>query len=417
MNDLELIVQDGKYSSKYTGWKEVSVNLSLNRLAGIFEISAVEELYKDKNKWDLKMGQTCTVKIKGQTIITGFIDCLDESYDEKVHRIDIKGRDKTCDLVDCSYVPRNYQEIETHEWNNQTALSVITEICVPYNISIDCDPSVKVPATELLAKFKINIGETSGDAIKRICNAKGIMPMSRGDGKLYLTRAGTDVCYGNIVCGKNVKKGHLMQSDRERFSHYIVRGKGISKEKYIVTNSLNPLAVILDEVVMQKTYSPDRRLTTLRYRPRVLTTDIIANFTIDTGLRTIQEIGTDTQIATAEINICAVRGEQEARIRAGKSRALNYTLYSWYQDPQKTDKIWGLNKMVFVSDPTLKVNGNYLITDLRFNFSESNGSTTDLILMNKNAYTIIQKPIKEIRTDSDNLFAEEFLKEQGIEIK
>jgi len=419
MNDLELTIIDKKLSTKYTGWKEVSVSLSLNRLAGLFEISAVEELSKQGEGWNLRMGQSCVVKIKGQTVITGYIDYIDESYDEKSHRILIKGRDKTCDLVDCSYVPEDYTKIETHEWNNQTALTVITALCEPFNnITVNSDASVKEAATELLAKFKVSVGETAGDAIKRICNAKGIMPMSKGDGNLYLTRAGTKSCYGTIIRGKNVKKGRLLQTDRERFSHYFVRGKGVSKRVNLFSQEINPIALVQDEVVMQQVYGANRKTTEIRYRPKVLTTDIISNFTIDTSLKTTAQTGTTTQKVIAEVNICKTRGEQEARIRAGKSRALYYTLYSWFQNPKRADfqaeKIWPVNNLVNVYDPTLKVEGTYLITDVRFNFSEGDGSTTDLILMKKDAYMILRKPIRKIVTSSDQLFSSEALREMGF---
>lgn len=402
MNNFELIIN----SKPYAGWKNISVDLSLNRMTNLFQVSTTEELLEDSMSWYIRNGDSCEIKIDDQLILTGFIDGISHSYNAKDHSIVLKGRDKTCDLVDCSYYPRKLTDEYINQWKDQTPHEIINAICLPFDIEVVIDSSVTTPVTEPISIFKINDGETASESITRVCRSKGILAISKGDGRLHLTRAGDEYCKDSLTLGQNILEGNLRQSNRERFTHYVIKGKGKSEAKYLLAIEINPSAIIEDEVIMKKVgMVADRSESKFRFRPRVLLTEVVSSFTVNPELKKIKEEGTLVQKTYAAIDICSQRGEQEARVRAGKSRLLEYMVQGWTQIAN--GKVWELNKLVTVNDSLLNVKDAFLITGIKFQYSKKRGTIAILSLAHREAYTVVKKPIKEIKTEFDTLFTAE----------
>lgn len=406
MNNLEVICNGIPYS----GWKTVSIQKSIDKLAGLFHVSTTEGLMNKFENWHLRNGDFCQLKIDDQIILTGYVDEITHSYDANEHRIDLKGRDITCDLIDCCFFPEDIdlskvnETTAYNEWTNQNAKEIITVICDIFGIPVEVEESAQEAATEPIVIFKIKEGETAYESINRICKAKGILAITKGDRILRLTRAGSEFCRDDLVLGSNILSGSLIQSDRDRFSKYIIKGKGKSESKYLLLLEENPYAIVSDEIVGKKlNMQEDRSEASYRYRPKVLLTDIIGNFTIIPDLKKIKESGTYTDRSQTAIKICAQRGEQEARVRAGKSRRLVYKVQGWTQ--LGDGKVWEINKLVAVNDDLLGIEDHFLIYDIKFEFNETNGTTTELSLVYPEAYEIVQKPIKEIKTKSDELLS------------
>jgi prophage tail gpP-like protein len=216
MNNITLKI-NGK---KYNRWKEVTVNKSLFSITGFFNLGGVDIFPNDFKKWGFKLGDACTVEIDNQTIINGYIEDIPINYDGTNHDIQIGGRDKTADLVDCSFIETN------QEWKNLSIAQLTRTLCNPFSIDVAFDSSI--PVSELIqtgTDFKYLPGMTVFEMLKPILDTKGILPVSYGDGKLTLTRSGSDKANDVLRLGKNIKSGSINQSVKDRFSTYIVRGQ------------------------------------------------------------------------------------------------------------------------------------------------------------------------------------------------
>lgn len=343
----------------FRGWTSVVVEKSLYQITGAFGLSATDIFPGNMQKWGFVLGDECVIEINGQTIITGYIEDLPITYSNDSHNIQIGGRDKTGDLVDCSFIESR------NAWTDQTVLHIITALCSPFSIDIAVDDSVTTQVkTKVVGEFRADEGDVIFDLIIKLCRSVAILPVSYGDGKLTLTRAGIEYkAHDTLELGVNVKSGSIDQSNKDRFRTYIVKGQGEGTDEKTLWDIIEPVAPpYVDEIIM-------------RYRPIV----IFSERKCDTGQ-------------------CIVRAEWEARNRAGKSRNLEYEVQGW---TQSNGDVWPLNAMVSVKDSFLGINNSLLIAAVSFSLDSSFGMITRLSLVDPKAFNILAEPITDMGTGAD----------------
>jgi len=348
---------------KFEGWTGVTVEKSLFQLTGAFGLSATDIFPGNAQKWGLAMGDECTVSIDNQILITGYIEDIPISYDASGHDIQIGGRDKTGDLVDCSFIEK------AKEWKNQKIITVIRALCNPFDITVDIDDSVTEKANSKTAShtFKANEGDVVFDLIFKLCKMKGILPVSYGDGKLVLTGTGIETTYDTLELGKNILSGNINQSNRDRFQTYIVRGQGKQQQGFFKTPTVIAQSEgrYLDELIN-------------RHRPIVI----------------LPEFG-------GEQKDFQDRAEWECVTRAGNSRSIDYEVQGW---TQSNGEVWPLNTLISVKDSFLEIDASLLIASINFVLNNESGTITRLTLVSPRTFELpppSKNPTKEISTGFD----------------
>jgi len=346
---------------EFQGWTAVTVQKSLYQMTGAFGLTSTDIFSKDFKKWNFSMGDECQVAINNQILITGYIEDILISYDAKNHNIQIAGRDKPGDLIDCSFVE------SAKKWDNQTIIKVIRDLCEPFNIDVEVDDSVseQVSFKTPSKTFIVNEGETVFDSILRLSKASGILPVSYGNGKLVLTGTGTEKAYDHLELGKNIKSGSIDQTNRERFQTYIVRGQGKQQKGFFksVESIAQSKGEYLDELIN-------------RYRPLVILSD--------TG---------------GEAQDFQNQSEWECVTRAGKSRTIYYEVQGW---TQSNGKVWPLNALVKIKDSFLGINEEWLIAAVNFSLNNDTGAMTELKIVRPDAFKLpLYNPTKEMKSVSD----------------
>ena len=250
----------------FKGWTSVVVEKSLYQMAGAFGLGATDIYPGDAERWDLAMGDECQVEIDGQVVVTGYVEDIPIDYDASSHNIQIGGRDKTGDLVDCSFI------MKKNEWKSRKVIDIIKALCSPYGIEVVVHNSIAQKASQranqalfpVITKtdekedsVKVEEGDTVFEAISKICKVHAILPVSYGDGKLTLTQAGTSQAYDSLELGKNVKLGSLDQSNRDRYQTYICKAQSAGFDWMTTADFVSPKGQITDDVIM-------------RYRPLVI---------------------------------------------------------------------------------------------------------------------------------------------------
>ena len=350
----EVILKVG--DNEYGGWKNISINKSITNIAGSFGLVATDIFPGQGRKWNIKMGDECTVQINDQIIITGYIDEIPLSYDANSHSIQYSGRDVTGDLVDCCY------DGTVTEWLGQTIEDVIKNLCSPFNIDVEIHSSATTQASKTLESELVQQGMTIYEMIIEICNQYALLPVCYGDGKLTLTQAGTSRTTDDLEFGKNILAGNIVQSNVERYSKYTVQGTGRDSDSII-----DILQISGDKVFDEY---EDPLLKEGRHRPLVI----------------LSERATDK-------GKCREEAIWECNKRAAKSRMLNYTVQGW---TQSDGKVWPLNSIIKVTDEFLGINksnkgGNeFLITDLSFSIDDQGGTITNMSLVGKEAYSLME---------------------------
>jgi prophage tail gpP-like protein len=203
----------------YSGWQAVRITRSMDALAGSFELSLTDVWAPGEEPWPLVVGDACTVAIGTDTVITGWVDEVEALLDGTQHTLTVKGRDKTCDIVDCSATNR------PGEWRGKKIEAIAAEICAPYGVKVVCD----VDTGPAISLFRLQPGEKCMDALERLCKGSKSLLILTGTpaGDVHITTASTlQIAPSNggvsLIEGVNIKSIRHNQNGTEQFHTYIV---------------------------------------------------------------------------------------------------------------------------------------------------------------------------------------------------
>lgn len=336
----------------YSGFKEITVQRSMQAISGGITFIVDDIFYKDASKWDFKLGDEYHIEVNGTLIGNGYIDNIIKEYTKKTHILEVSGRDKTSDLVDCGW------DETDNEWIGLTIKSIVTILCEAFDIELEVDDTATTKVLLKIDKFEANEGEKVIDLINRLCFENGIMPLSLGDGRLTLSSVTTnDYADDSLETNINIIAGTTVQSTRDRYSKYKVKGLGLETSNKQLLDYIQPSGETSDAVIT-------------RNRPYIV----------------FQDNPTDS-------GKCKTRAIFEKNIRAGFSSTYSYGVNEWVQS---TGKVWSINSLCNIKDDIIKINKIMLISDLIFRYSNEEGYFTNIVLVDKNTYT--QNDV-EIRSD------------------
>lgn len=332
-DDVQLLV-DGMI---YAGWKKAGVTRAMDAASGTFSLSVTDRWSSNSQPFKINPGSSCEIRVAGETIITGYVDLVRPSFSATDHTIEVQGRDRSADMVDCSAVHK------PDEWKRLTLLQLAEKLAKPFGIGVKAETDVG-SAIDLV---KLQQGETALEALNRHAKMRKVLVMPDGKGGILLTRAGVRRAAIDLVQGQNILDASGTLDWSERYSDYIVKGQAGFSETTDGESEAHAIGTAKD---------PD----ITRYRPLLVVTD------------------TETSKATA-----AERAKWEANTRLGKAAQATITVQGWRQT--QGGALWEPNLLVQVSAPWLRLDGEMLIRQVTFEKSSS-GTTTQLDLVSPQAY-------------------------------
>lgn len=332
-SEVNLIINDRLYG----GWLDVSVNLSIENLSGTFSLSLTDRWSGQDNAVVIKPTDSCVLTINGQVVITGYVDIVNLSIDSGNHTINISGRDKTADLIDCSVANG------TGQYKNLSLEEIAQRLCAPFNIPV----TATVNTGAIFPTFNIEQGATVYEALQKLCGARQCLAMSNGQGGLLITRAGDSEASTPLALGINIKSGTASYDYSVRFSDYICKGQLQGLDTADPDNISGNMAKSFDSGVV-------------RYRPLVVIADGQAN-----------------------ASDCQKRADWERSTRKGRSRRFSIVTAGWLQ--ALGGELWQLNQLVTLQAESLGVFDKLLIASINFSLDES-GEVTTLDLTSADAY-------------------------------
>jgi len=351
MKDDIVLKVEGK---KFSGWTELEVNQSLDSLSASFAFSYTENYPDQMDVFSFKKGQEAIVEINGYRLVTGHIEEVEKKYTASSHTLQVRGRDKLGDLIDCPW----WKEGQPATWSGLTVENLIKKLCEPFGIEVVVDESAREITSQVKSSFTSKEGDTVADCLARLIKEYAFLPVGYGDGKLTLTTSITDKkCITSIVSGKNVLEGALIESDMERYKYYICKGQGDGDD-----------LIDLESIVAPYGKKEDKGID--RYRPLILIMD-----------------------SETDIKRCQARSEWEETIRRGKSSYCNYTLSGWLQEDGTP---FPLNILYSVSDKINKVENTLLSSSISYKLSQSSGRIFEITLVDKDTYKILVSSSLEI---------------------
>ena len=262
-------------------------------------------------------------RVDGEPLISGYIDVVSPHYSADEHGINISGRDRTGDLVDCS------ADVEPGEWHDIGIDALVANLTRPFGIRVYPDSGLDLGAK--FARFRIQAGETAWAAIERATRARALLAVATPDGHFGLTRArtraGADSPPAVILGGDKatpVKATGTFEA-QERYRNYRILAQQ-GGEAGTAEDRAHVVAIAEDTEVK-------------RYRPLT----IVAGDQLDNAA------------ALAQVR-------WEANVRRGRARRASYTIAGWRDD---RGRLWRPNTIVKVKDDWLRIDHELLLVSVR----------------------------------------------------
>lgn len=309
---------------RFTGWESISITRALGAVCGAFEMVISDRLTgKD---FSLLTQSEAEVRIDSDLVLTGFIDAVEFSVDAKAHTATVRGRDRTCDLVDCS-VPLPLPSAP----KGSNVFAFFGRIVSPFPLIKLKSEVAASTSTEIL---KAAEGESPASVIIRLCKDRGWLPVTTEKGELLITESGINRAKDGLVYGKNILSARATYDYTERFSTYTLTGQKAGADAELAETfggSISVSASATDEGVK-------------RNRPMVIHADNAA-----TGA-TLKK-----------------RAQVEALYRAGSSQIVEVIVQGWRQS---NGDLWKPNLVVSCKIPPLYVAQDLLIGEVSYLLNE-----------------------------------------------
>ncbi len=331
---VELVVEGAVYS----GWTEVAVRSSLDSIAR--EFTAVYTSGLAEGRPDIQRGDACTVRTEaGVVVLTGYVDDVEDAYDDTSHQLTCTGRSIAGDLVDSS------AERKGGQWRRATIRQIVEDLVRPFGVSVRAAEGVDLTPT--VRAWALQEGETVHEVLERLARAYGFLWSSSARGDLMAVRAGSARTRTALEFGRNIARGRSMSSMRERFSSYSVVSQSAADANVWGTNAAHIRATVTDDDVR-------------RHRP----------------LRLVA----DSQLNQPEAE---ARARFERNLRFGRGTRLQYEVRDW----QTTEGVWEINTLVPVRDPTFGLDRELLLAACELSYGPE-GSKAILELALPEAYDV-----------------------------
>jgi prophage tail gpP-like protein len=357
-NDLTIISNGVKLG----GWKSIRVTRGIERMPSDFDISLTERYPGQASQVSIRPGDACKVMIGNDLVLVGYIDRLMPSFSATSHEVRIQGRGMCEDLVDCSLSGDNLNGMQIV---TSSLLDLATKLAAPYGITVSSLTGDNVPVrtkgSTVPLQFNAVLTESPYEVIERVARFAHVLPYEGTDGNLILANVGAGKMASGFAQGTNVQTAAVAFTMDERFSIYLPT---LMSTNFYGQEGIGGIVYqpAYDQGVSQRT-RPDGKP---RFRQRIIVSE---QWDYDVPLS--QE-----------------RAQWEAARRWGRSQAVRLTCDSWRDS---AGALWTPNFFAPIDLPALKlqqIGQPWIISEVSFNRDAQRGTTADLVLMPKEAFTL-----------------------------
>jgi prophage tail gpP-like protein len=346
--EVELLVGDVLLS----GWQEIRVSVGIERMPSDFSLG-VTDAFPGQPAVPVQPGMPCVLKIRGETVITGYVDRYVTAVDKRGgSTVRVTGRGKCQDLVDCSAYLRG----EANQIRAARAATVITQLAGIYGIEVEA----RAGEGEVVPQFNVILTETAWDIIDRIARHSDFLAYEGPDGKLILDRLGRESMASGPRQGLNVEEASVSRAHDKRYSLYEAVFMPVENlldvSRAAASADFNTRARATDDTIGADAPGQGRR-----FRPLIIVAEVAQN---DPGF--IQR-----------------RVEWERARRYGRSQAVEVQVDSWHDS---AGALWTPNRLAPVQLPALKLpDETWLIAEVEFTRGKD-GTRARLTMMPKEAF-------------------------------
>jgi prophage tail gpP-like protein len=371
------LVVDG---TEYAGWQSLRVTRGLTRATSDFDLTVSERWGIAQQAWQILPGAKCEIRYKGETLLTGWVDTYTPSYDATQHTVRLAGRSKTCDFVDCSVL------VDGGQFLGMTVGDIAKQLAKPYSLDVNVLQDGKPEA-----EVQVQQGETCFALVERLSRLQALLVTDDAQGRLVLTRAGSDRATTQLRHGDNVLAASSTLDQSKRYSECLVKAQrpGNSNKSQDDAPTTDPWPGVTPAILaaraaafrlMAITNSGERHKVR-RAMVRDGTTPKRGN---PTTLTQVNGRATDPQItryrplvivaeAQSDDGMAQTRADWEMRRRKGEGTKATVTVNGFRQ---QDGTLWQPNMMVQTDLPWLAVDRELLISEVTYSYDDGGEKTT-----------------------------------------
>lgn len=334
----------GKISLKvdglsYEGWTGLQARRSIETIAGSFEVT-VSEHWTGQSTRPIHPGKACQLLLDENPVITGFIDDFKPAFSNDNHTIQISGRCKTGDLVDCSAIYKSGQ------WFGRKIEQIAKDLCEPFGITV----IVETDTGAAFTSFNIQPGETVFECIERAARMRALLLISDASGNLVIARASKVKIATRLIQGGNILAASGQFSWRDRYSFYTIKGQSSGTDEWHGRKAAQGVSDVVDRSVT-------------RYRPLVVISP---------------DQGSGETLSK--------RASWEKHVRFGRGSRGTISVQGW----SHADGLWMPNSIVDVDCPFLDLNAAMLIAAVVYSIDEGGGTKCELEIVRPEAFDLVE---------------------------
>ena len=350
---------------EYTNFTMATATLSLDALSNDFSFQAV---HPSGEQLPLKGGDSCSVFVNGDLVLTGFIESITGDYTATDHTIFVTGRDRTADLIDSSIDVMD--DIRSPITLAQVIEKVVQHIGSDLEVVDDAKPEPFNKAEDIVTPQP---GDNSFAFVEGYAQKRQVLLTSNAEGNVVITNS------------KSTPSDSIIQNDIRAANNNILTAQwsymtGNLFNKYIQKGQLDPVALDLGGSTTEKGLVSQQ------------------GEAIDDSVRIGRQrvVVSDKGFSGDQLQ---KRAEWSKKIRGARSVAYSCTVRGF---KNTSGKRWDVNTLVSVIDTFADINRDLLLNSVRFLFNED-GSVSLLQFVEADAYKLQQDEpkAKPVGTNQD----------------
>lgn len=200
---------------RWTAFEEISVKAAFDEAARSFTFTVAAELGASPTNAVFTVGARVQIFANSDLLLKGFVDRRQPRFDAKSAIISVSGRSSSADMIDGS------AEHDTGSFQKKDPKQIADEISQSYaETGFDTDQ-----ALEKIDQYQLTPGESVFRCVEKLCRQQGMTLFGTADGRVKITKAGSERHAGGLIEGQNILTGTADHNGSNRHSKYTVRGQ------------------------------------------------------------------------------------------------------------------------------------------------------------------------------------------------
>lgn len=369
---IDLIVN----GARIDGYKNVVVKKSLRSFASEFAFVTTGI----KTASPVQLGDEVEMVVDETTVLVGHVEKIDVtisvSDDTGEHDVTYSGRDFLGDLIDNTLGGNEF------EFNTPITLTQIAEQILD---NFDIKGVLVFPPVNAIEPFKENelvkpdVAQTAFDFLEQYARSRQVLLTNDGFGNILLYNDPVGTIANPIINELNAgRRNNILASSltidyTKRFNKYIVR----SQQNPVALNESLPDDY--GEEILEDTNFND-----------------IFGEAVDSEIRENRVLNIIAENA-GDVEQATNRAIWEANIQRASSKKYTVVMQGHSHDRLTRRQPWLIGRTVQVVDETASVNATLLISDVEYHASVDDGTSTRMLLVTPDAYTLNAQPNAEGR--------------------